>query len=61
MNLNELKLHVCSRIEVDSTSSVNISFKYEMNRQFLAYPIEDDEVLESMWEHLKPTPIPSLE
>ena len=32
MNLNELKLHKSSRIEIDSTTiSVNINLKYDMN------------------------------
>ncbi|XP_057533383.1 uncharacterized protein LOC130811201 [Amaranthus tricolor] len=61
MNLNELKLHICSKIGIDSTSTVNISFKYGMSGQFLAFPIEDEDALEAMWEYSKSTPIPSLE
>ena len=62
MDLNKFKLHICSKIGIDLTAStVNICLKHGMNEQFLAYPIEDDEALKSMWEHLKPTPIPSLE
>ena len=42
-------------------SSVSISYKYEMNRQFLVIPIENEEALKAMWEHLKSTLIPNLE
>ena len=49
MDLNELKLHICFRIDIDSTTSIiNISFKYGMSGQFLAYPIEDEDALEAM-------------
>ena len=62
MDLNELKLHICVRIEIDPTvSTVNISFKYGINRKFLTYQIEDEEALEAMWKHSKVTLIPYLE
>ena len=34
MTLDELKLHICSRIGIDSTNSVKLSFKYGMNGKF---------------------------
>lgn len=47
MDLNEIKLLICSKIETDSTTSiVNIYFKYGMCGHLLAYSIEDDEALE---------------
>ena len=32
-----------------------------MSGEFLAFPVEDDEVIDAMWEHSKSTQIPSLE
>ena len=62
MDLNEFKLHIYSKIGIDSTTNtVNISFEYGMSGQFLAYPIEDDEALEAMWENSKSNSILSLE
>lgn len=62
MHLNEFKFHICSKIWIDSsTSTVNISLKYDKSEQFFAYPIDEEFVLEAKWEHSKSTPIPTLE
>ena len=62
MDLNEFKRFICSKIGLDSTrSTLNISFKYGMSGQLLAFPIEEDEAIDAMWEHSKCTKIPSLE
>ena len=62
MNLNEFKRFICSMIGLDSTrSTVNISFKYDMSGELIAFPVEDDEAIDAMWEHSKSTQIPSLE
>ena len=56
MDLNEFKRLICSKIRLDSTrSTVNISFKYAMSGQLLAFPVEDDEAIDAMWEHSKST------
>ena len=56
------KFHICFRIGINFvTSSMNLDFKYEMNRQFLVYPIGVEEaLLKAIWEHLKFTSIPFL-
>ena len=53
MKLNELKLHICLRIGIDSTTRiVNLSFKYRTtDGKILEYLIDDDEALEAMSEH----------
>ena len=62
MDLNEFKLFVFSKIGIDTTrSTVNLSFKYDMSGQLLAFPVEDDDSIDAMWEHSKATSIPSLE
>ena len=49
MDLNEFKLLVCSKIGIDTTrSTVNLSFKYDMSDQLLAFPIEDDDSIYAM-------------
>ena len=49
MDLNEFKRLICSKIGLDSTrSTVNISFKYAMSGQLLAFPVEDDEAIHVM-------------
>ena len=62
MDLNAFRLLICSKIEIDTTwSAVNICFKYDMSGQLLAFPIEDDDSIDAMWEHSRSTSIPSLE
>ena len=62
MDLNQFKRFICSKIGLDPTrSTVNISFKYDMSGELLAFPVEDDEAIDAMWEHSKSTQIPSLE
>ncbi|XP_057522046.1 uncharacterized protein LOC130802153 [Amaranthus tricolor] len=62
MDLNHFKRFICSKIGFDHTrSTVNISFKYDMSGELLAFPVEDDEAIDAMWEHSKSTQIPSLE
>ena len=62
MDLNEFKCFICSNIGLDSIrSTINISFKYNMSGQLLAFSVEDDEAIDAMWEHSKSTQIPSLE
>ena len=62
LGFDEFKLLICSKIEIDTTrSTVNISFKYDMSGQLLAFPVEDDEAIDAMWEFWKSTSIPSLE
>ena len=61
MDLNEFKLLICSKIGIDTTRIVNLSFKYDMSDQLLAFPIEDDDCIDAMWEHSKSTAISSLE
>ena len=44
VNSNELKFHIYSGIEIDSTNnSVNLSFKFEMNGQYSEYPVDEEE------------------
>ena len=62
MDFNECKLLVCFKIEIDTTrSTINLSFKYYMSGKWLAFPVEDDDSIDAMWEHSKATSIPSLE
>ena len=62
MDLNEFNLLVCSKIGIDTTrSTVNLSFKYDMSDQLLAFPIEDDDSIYAMCEHSKATSTSSLE
>ena len=52
MDLNQFKRFICSKIELDPTrTTVNISFKYDMNGELLAFPVEDDEAINAMWEY----------
>ena len=44
MTLDEILIHICWRIDIDSTtSSVNLSFKFEMNGQYSEYPVDEEE------------------
>ena len=53
---------VCTKIGFDPIrNTVNISFKYDMSGELLAFPVEDDEAIDAMWEHSKFTQIPSWE
>ncbi|XP_057536703.1 uncharacterized protein LOC130814600 [Amaranthus tricolor] len=62
MDLNEFKHLICSKIGFDTTRSiVNVSFKYNMSGDLLAFPVEDEEAIYAMWECSKFTSIPSLE
>ena len=62
MDLNHFKRFICSKIGLDPTrSTVNISFKYDMSGELLAFSVEDDEAIDAMCEHSKSTQIPSLE
>src|SRR5688572_17235240 len=62
MDLNQFKRLISSKIGLDPTrSTVNISFKYAMSGQFIAFPVEDDDAIDAMWEHSKISQIPSLE
>ena len=62
MDLNHFKRFICSKIGLNLTrNTVNISFKYDMSGEFLAFSVDDDEVIDTMWEHSKATQIPSLE
>ena len=62
MDLNHFKRFICSKIGLDPTrSTVNISFKYDMSGELIAFLVEDDEAIDAMWEHSKSTQIPSLE
>ena len=49
MDLNEFNLLICSKIKIDTTrSTVNISFKYDMSGQLLAFLVEDDEAIDAI-------------
>ena len=49
MDLNEFKLLVCSKIGISTTRSiVNLSFKYDMSGQLLAFLVEDDDSTDAM-------------
>ncbi|XP_057544261.1 uncharacterized protein LOC130823603 isoform X1 [Amaranthus tricolor] len=62
MDLNQFKRFICFKIGLEPTkSTVNISFKYDMSGELLAFPVEDDEAINAMWEHSKSTQILSLE
>ncbi|XP_057526212.1 uncharacterized protein LOC130805456 [Amaranthus tricolor] len=62
MDLNHFRRFISSKIGLDPTrSTVNISFKYALSGEFIAFPVEDDEAIDAMWEHSKYTQIPSLE
>ena len=52
MDLNEFKHFICSRIGIDTTrSTVNLSFKYNLSGDLLAFPVEDEEAIDAMWEY----------
>ena len=62
MDLNEFKHFICSKIGIDTTrSTVNLCFKYNLSGDLLAFPVEDEEAIDAMWEYSRSTPSPSLE
>ena len=62
IDLNHFRRFISSKIGLDPTrSTVNISFKYALSGEFIAFPVEDDEAIDAMWEHSTSTQIPSLE
>ena len=62
MDLNHFRRFISSKIVLDpNRSTVNISFKYALSGEFIAFPVEDDEAIDAMWEHPKSTQIPSME
>ena len=55
MDLNHFRRFICSKIGLDPTrSTVNISFKYALSGEFIAFPVEDDEAIDAMWEQKFP-------
>ena len=61
MDLNKFKLLICFKIGIDTTrSTVNLSFKYDMSGQLLAFLVEDDDSIDVVWVHSKDISIPSL-